>query len=149
MTTYTMNGHRHSSTRIQPEILQGIVEKQVAQFTRARWRLQPRPEFSCLESDDPQMQIQAALAQIEDLLQKNGQLLETVLLLNRALNDAYSLLHGHEGIDQPERDRAQLSQEAQGCITLLCAPCQGRLVRSTGPNQTVAVTQRFTRPAVR
>ncbi|NDY96795.1 hypothetical protein [Wenzhouxiangella limi] len=100
MTTYTMNGHRHSSTKIQPEILQGIVGNQVAQVTRARWRLRPRPEFSCLESANPQMQIQAALAQIEDLLQKNGQLLETLLLLSRALNDAYSLLNNNERIDR-------------------------------------------------
>lgn len=122
MATYTMNGHRHSSASIQPEILLGIVGNHVAHATRARCRLRACPEkFNCLESPDPQMQIQAALAQIEELLNKNEQLLETVLLLSRALNDAVSFLNANERIERPERKTLKLSHEDQGYVALLCA----------------------------
>lgn len=117
MTTYTMNGHRHSTQQIQPEILLGIVGNQVAQFTRARWRSETRPErFSCLESADPQIQLQTALAQIDDLLQKNTKLLETVLLLSQTLNDAHSLIQTDESIGQSDRDKLRLSHDFHGCM---------------------------------
>jgi len=111
VTTYTMNGHRHSTRQIQPRIILGIAGNQVAQSTRAQWRLRTLPErFSCLESADPQVQLQAALTQIEDLLQKNTKLLETVLLLSQALDDAQSIIHTHESIGLSDRDRLRLSQ---------------------------------------
>lgn len=112
MTTYTMNGHKHSSRQVQPEILMGIVGKQVAQSTRARRRSGVQPErFSCLESADPQIQLQTALSQIEDLLHKNSQLLETVLLLGQALNDVHSLIHKDESVSQPDREKLRLSHD--------------------------------------
>lgn len=120
MTTYTMNGHKHSTRQIQPEILMGIVGKQVAQFTRARWRSGTRPErFSCLESADPRIQLQTALSQIDDLLHKNSQLLETVLLLGQALNDAHSLIRTDESISQPDRERLRLSHDFHACMKQL------------------------------
>lgn len=116
MTTYTMNGHRHSTTQIQPEILMGIVGNQVAQFTRAQWRLRTLPErFSCLESPEPQAQLQAALKQIEDLLRKNTQLLKTVFLLSQALGDAHSLIHNDGSTGWSDRDKLQLSHDFRGC----------------------------------
>lgn len=109
MTTYTMNGHRHSTLQIQPEILAGIVGKQVAQYARARWRPGTRPEkFSCLESDDPKIQLQAALAQIENLLRENTQLLETVHLLSRALSDAHPSIQIDESIRPADPERLRL-----------------------------------------
>lgn len=80
----------------------GIVENQVAQFTRARWRLGARPEqFSCLESADPRVQLQEALTQIENLLHENTQLLQNVLLLSQALNDAHSLIQPDKSLARP------------------------------------------------
>lgn len=112
MTTYTMNGHRHSTMRIQPEILMGVAGNQVAQITRARWRLRVPPEkFSCLESSEPRVQIQAALKQIEALLQKNTQLLETVFLLNQALSDAHILIHKNQSIGWSGQGKPSLLDE--------------------------------------
>lgn len=125
MTTYTMNGHRHSTAEVQPEILMGIVGNRVAQIARAQWRLQTRSEkFSCLDSADPQIQLQAALAQIETLLQRNAQLLETVFLLNQALNDTHSLIYNDESSDRQERDKLQLSHDFHGCIEALSGELQ-------------------------
>lgn len=104
MTTYTMNGHRHSTREIEPEIILGIARNQVAQSARARWQLRTLPErFRCLESADPKMQLQAALTQIEDLLQRNRKLLETVLLLSQALDDTYSINSAEHGAVYPTR----------------------------------------------
>lgn len=115
MTTYTMNGHRHSTTQIQPEILMGIVGNQVAQVTRTRWRLGTPPEkFSCLESPDPRVQIQEALKQIETLLHSNMQLLETVFLLSQALGDTSSLIHKNASIGWPYRNKPRLPQKSTG-----------------------------------
>lgn len=120
MTTYTMNGHEHSTTQIQPEILMGIVGNQVAQITRAHWRLQARSEkFSCLEDSDPQAQMQAALKQIETLLQQNTQLLDTVFLLNQALNDVHSLIHNDAPDSRLNQDRLRLSHDLHGCMERL------------------------------
>lgn len=112
MTTYTMNGHKHSTRQIQSEILMGIVGKEVAQFTRARWQSGTQPErFSCLESADPEIQLKEALTQIDNLLHRNTQLLETVLLLGQALNDAQSLTHTEKSIGLPNQDRLRLSHD--------------------------------------
>lgn len=120
MTTYTMNGHKHSITQVQPEILMGMAGNQIAQITRAQWRLQAKPEkFSCLEDSEPQNQMQAALKQIETLLQQNTQLLETVFLLNQALNDVHSLIHNDEPDSPLDQDRLQLSHDLHGCIERL------------------------------
>jgi len=71
---------------------------------RARWQLRTLPErFRCLESADPKMQLQAALTQIEDLLQRNRKLLETVLLLSQALDDTYSINSAEHGAVYPTR----------------------------------------------
>lgn len=110
MTTYTMNGHRHPTMQVQPEIIRGIVANQVAQIARARRRWQAPPEkFRCLENPDPQVQLQEALKQIEALLQTNTQLLETVFLLSQALGDAYPLSHESISIYKLDRDTLLLS----------------------------------------
>lgn len=115
MTTYTMNGHRHPTSQVQPEIIMGIIGNQVARFTRARRRSGAMPErFSCLESSDPRIQLQAALSQIENLLGKNRNLLETVLLLGRALNDAHALIQENQTIGQPDPGRLRLSHDSHG-----------------------------------
>ena len=120
MTTYTMNGHSHPTTQIQSEILMGMVGNQVAKLTRAQWQLRALPErFKCLESADPQIQLQTALNQIERLLHKNTQLLESVLLLSRALNDAHSLIDMNESISRLDRDKLKLSHDFQVCIKQL------------------------------
>lgn len=120
MTTYTMNGHKHSTTLVQPEILMGIVGNQVAQITRAQWRLRERPaKFSCLKESEPQAQMQAALKQIESLLQQNTQLLRTVFVLNQALNDAHSLIQSDESNTRLDRDRLRLSHDLHGCMDRL------------------------------
>ncbi|WP_376694920.1 hypothetical protein [Wenzhouxiangella sp. EGI_FJ10305] len=120
MTTYTMNGHKHSTRQIQPEILMGIVGKQVAQFSRARWQSRAQPErFSCLASADPRIQLQTALTQIEDLLHKNAQLLETVLLLGQALNDAHSSIHADHSIDLLDRDKLRPPCDIHGSMKQL------------------------------
>lgn len=115
MTTYTMNGHRHSTSELQPRILMGIVGNQVAQFARARWRLRALPEkFRCLESAEPEVQVQAALKQIESLLQKNAQLLETVFLLNQALTCAHSRFESDQSITRPTRGMLRIPHESNG-----------------------------------
>lgn len=120
MTTYTMNGHKHSTTQVQPEILMGIVGNQVAQITRAQWRLEMRPEkFSCLEDSEPKAQMQAALKQIETLLQQNTQLLDTVFLLNQALSDVHTLIHNDAPDSQLNQDRLRLSHDLHGCMARL------------------------------
>ena len=97
----------------QPEILMGIVGNQVAHFTRARWRLQEGPErFRCLESADPKVQLQAALAQIETLLKRNRELIETVVLLSQALDEAHSLNRMDQPVSQADRNRGQWLQLA-------------------------------------
>lgn len=117
MTTYTMNGHRHSTIKVQPEILMGIVENQAAQFTRERWRLRAQPEkFNCLENPEPRVQLQEALKQIDALVQRNMQLLDTVLLLSQALNDAHSLIYKDESIGWSERVKLRLSHDFHGCM---------------------------------
>jgi len=120
MTTYTMNGHSHPTTQVQSEILMGMVGNQVAKLTRAQWQFRALPErFKCLESADPQIQLQTALNQIERLLHKNTQLLESVLLLSRALNDAHSLIDMNESISRLDRDKLKLSHDFQVCIRQL------------------------------
>lgn len=119
MTTYTMNGHKHSTRQMQTEILMGIVGNEVAQLTRARWRSGTPERFSCLESADPEIQLQAALAQIENLLHKNTQLLETALLLGQALNDAHALIQTDESIGRLDRDRLELSHDFHGYMKQL------------------------------
>ena len=122
MTTYTLNGHRHSTMQLQPEILKGIVANQVAQCTRARWRLRALPEqFSCLESTEPRVQLQGALKQIEALLQRNSQLLETVCLLGRALGDAHSLIYKDASIRQSDRNKLRLSHDFHEYTQQLCS----------------------------
>lgn len=113
MNTYTMNGHRHSTAQIQPEILKGIVGNQFARFTKSRWRLRAQPEkFSCLQSSDPELQIQAALKQIEALLQENRQLLETLFALSQSVNSAHSFAHKTKSIDWPVGSQLQLSGDS-------------------------------------
>lgn len=115
MTTYTMNGHKHSMKELQPEILMGIVGNRIAQFARAHWRLRVFPEkFRCLESADPEAQLQAALKQIETLLYKNAQLLETVLLLSQALNGTHSIIRSDQASGRPIRGKLRLPHESNG-----------------------------------
>lgn len=121
MTTYTMNGHRHPTMQIQPEILMGMVGNQTARFKRVQSRLRTSPEkFSCLESPDPRIQLQEALKQIEALLQRNVQLLETVFLLSQALSDAHSLIRTDVSIRWSDRDRLRLSNDFNTYIEQLC-----------------------------
>lgn len=120
MTTYTMNGHRHPTIQIQPEILIGIVGNQAAQFRRVQWRMRAMPEkFSCLENPNPQAQLQEALKQIEDLLQRNMELLETVFLLSQALSDAHSLVRKDDSIHRSDRDKLRLSHDFHGYMKQL------------------------------
>lgn len=120
MTTYTMNGHSHSTMQIQPEILMGIVGNQAAQFTRAQWRMRTQPEkFNCLENPDPGVQLQEALKQIETLLRRNVLLMETVFLLNQALGDAHALIHKDASIGQSDRDKLSLSHDYKGYMERL------------------------------
>lgn len=110
MMTYTMNGHQHPTEQFQPEILSGMAGNLAAQLTWARGRLRALPEqFSCLDSAEPRIQLQEALKQIEALLQRNSQLLETVYLLGQALGDAHSLLHTDASICRSEQEKLQLS----------------------------------------
>lgn len=121
MTTYTMNGHRHSTMQIQPEILMGIAVNQVARVSRARWRLRALPEkFRCLESPEPRVQLQAALKQIETLLQRNTLLLETIFLLGQALGDAHLLIHSDVSVGWTDRDKLLLSADFHRCMEQLC-----------------------------
>lgn len=125
MTTYTMNGHRHSTNHVQPEIIMGIVGNQVARFTRARRRSGAMPErFSCLESSDPQIQLQEALTQIDKLLQNNTKLMETVLLLGQALNDAHALVQADGSIVQSDLSRLRLSHDFHGYMEQLGSELQ-------------------------
>ena len=104
MTTYTMNGHRHSTRQIQLEMILGIAKNQVAQSTRALWRLRTKPEkFSCLESAEPRVQLQAALKQIEGLLERNRELLEIVLLLSQTLDDTQQIASAEHLTPYPTR----------------------------------------------
>lgn len=120
MTTYTMNGHKHSTSQVQPEIVMGIIGNQVARFTRARRHLEAMPErFSCLESPDPQIQLQEALTQIDQLLQKNTKLLETVLLLGQALKDAHALIKADGSVGQSDLGRLRLSHDFHGYMEQL------------------------------
>lgn len=131
MTTYTMNGHQHSTRQIQPEILMGIARNQVARLTRARSRAGASPErFSCLESADPRIQLQEALTQIESLLERNTQLLETVLLLGQALNEAHSLLHRDGSNGLLIQSRLQLSHEQHGQVKELPGDARAETTRS-------------------
>lgn len=117
MTSYTMNGHRHSKAQIEPQILLGMVGNQAARIARAQWRLRATPEkFSCLDSSEPHIQLQTALKQIETLLQRNTQLLETVLLLGQALGDAHLLIHKDASIAASSRENLRLSQDFHDCM---------------------------------
>lgn len=130
MTTYTMNGHKLPTRQVQPEILEGAAWNQVAKITRAQWRLQSQPEkYSCLESPDPRDQLQAALKQIETLLQENTQLVKTVLLLDHALSDALSLIHADETIDRSEGRTLRLSDDLQRCMEQLREKLQANALK--------------------
>lgn len=99
----------------------GIAVNQVARVSRARWRLRSLPEkYRCLESPEPRVQLQAALKQIEALLHRNMQLLETVFLLNQALGDAHSLIHNDSSIGWTDRDKLLLSADFYRCMEQLC-----------------------------
>lgn len=110
MTTHTMNGHNFLASQAQPGILRGPAWIQLAKTTRAQWRLQKQPEkYSCLESPDPRDQLQAALKQIESLLQENAQLIRTALVLEHALSDALSILHKNGSNDRSEENLLTLT----------------------------------------
>lgn len=122
MTTYTMNGHGDPAMQVQPEILMGIVGNQAAQFKRARWRLRTQPEkYSCLDSSEPRVQLQGALKQIDELLKRNMQLLETVFMLGKALGDAHALIYEDQSIRQVDQDKLRLSHDVHGYIKQLDA----------------------------
>lgn len=122
-----MNGHKHSTMQIQPYILMGMVRNHVAQSMRARWRLQALPEqFICLESSEPRVQLQEALKQIESLLQRNLQLLETTFLLSQALCDAHSLIHKDGSIGWSDRDQLRLLDDFHAYMKRLHGEIQMR-----------------------
>lgn len=86
--------------------------ERILNVTQAQWRLQAPPErFNCLESSEPRDQLKAALNQIESLLVENAQLIQTVLLLDHALSDAYSLIRGTGSIDFSDGERLSLSAD--------------------------------------
>ncbi|NBB93541.1 MAG: hypothetical protein GVY32_10285, partial [Gammaproteobacteria bacterium] len=94
MKTYTMIGHTDSPLAVQPDALMRVRGNSLVALTRAAWRPKTHPEqFNCLESADPQVQLRAALKQVASLLQENARLIQTVLLLDHALNDAHCLIN--------------------------------------------------------
>lgn len=130
MTTYTMNGHGDPTMQVQPDVLMGIVGNQAAQFKRARWRLRTQPEkYSCLDSSEPRVQLQEALRQIDDLLNRNMQLLETVFLLGQALGDAHALIYKDRSISRSDQDKLRLSHDVHGYIKQLDTEIRQQMLR--------------------
>lgn len=130
MTSYTMNGHKHSTMRVEPEILLGIARNQIAKFKRARLLSPAMPEkFRCLESPDSKIQLQEALRQIDDLLNRNMQLLETVFLLGQALGDPRPLIYQDQSISRLDQDKLRLSHDVHGYIKQLGTEIQQQMLR--------------------
>jgi len=112
MTTYTMNGHRHSTLQVQTEILSGMARNQAAHRARKLWRAQPQPEkFNCLDSPDPGIQLQTALKQINNLSHRQRQLIDLVLLLDQALRDAQSMIAQETPIHRADLNKLRTSDD--------------------------------------
>ncbi len=110
MTTYTMNGRTLPARCLHGGAHATTAGEQVLNVTKVQWRLQVQPErFQCLESAEPRDQLKAALKQIESLLEENTRLMQTVLLLDHALSDAYAPIRRTGSCDFSDGEKLRLS----------------------------------------
>lgn len=120
MTTYTMNGHSQSATKMAVGGFVGLADDQAKRSRPPRLSAAALPErFSCLESPEPRAQLQAALKRIDTLLQENAALRDTVFLLSQSLSAPHSLIHKDESACRPDRVRLRLLHDFHGCMEQL------------------------------
>jgi hypothetical protein len=124
-----MIAHTDSPLPVQPDALMRAMGNNLVELSWVAWRPKTHPEqFNCLESADPQLQLRASLKQVASLLQENARLIQTVLLLDHALNDAHCLINQCGLISPEDREAAHLSPDFHHSTKQLRARLQARLL---------------------
>ena len=120
VSTYAMDDHEVQTGRDRTGAPVGTEWNRIARTTRAQWRLQVLPEkYSCLASSDPGDQLQAALKQIESLLNRNAQLVQAIVALDCALSKSRFMIRKAESNDQQKVEQLLICSDSRRCAVQL------------------------------